>query len=179
MLRIAIFILIVIINLIFQVSFSDNIEILNTIPNTSLILVISYAYLRDDVEGGLFGFTLGLIQDIFFGSYLGLHALLYVIVGYIFGKPFKNMYPVYVLPVLLLIFTSTFMYEFGVYITSFLFRGRMDLQYYILNLILPEAIYNTLIGVPIYYFMYFINKIIEKKEKPYRKIFEKDNINDN
>lgn len=176
--RITIFILIILFNLIFQVSFVDNLEIFNVIPNTSLILCISYAYLRDDIEGSLFGLILGITQDIFVGGILGLHGLIYFIIGYFFGKPFKNLYPVYVIPVFFLVFLGTNLYEIGIYIISFLFRGRMELDYYFMNIFLPESIYNVLITTPIYYLMYFINKKIEAYEKPYRKIFAKDNIND-
>lgn len=177
--RIAIFVFIIMLNLIFQVSLSDKIEILNVLPNSALILVVSYAYLRDDIEGGLFGFTLGLIYDIFLGSVLGLNALLYFVIGYFFGKPFKNLYSVYVMPVLALVFLGTFVYETGNYLFLFLFRGRIDMSFYIINIIFPEAVYNTIITTPIYYILYFVNKFIEKQEKPYRKIFAKDNINDN
>lgn len=176
--RFTIFIIIIILNLILQVSFAESIEIFNVIPNTSIVLVISYAYLRDDIEGGLFGFILGIIEGIFLSGFLGLNALLYFLIGYFFGKFFKDLYTIYVIPVLFLVFIGTIFFESGIYITSFLFRARTNFSFYFINLMLPEAIYNVILTTPIYYILYFINTHIEKREKPYRKIFEKDVANE-
>jgi rod shape-determining protein MreD len=51
-------------------------------PNLDMILIVFVAMLRGKHLGLLLGFLIGLIQDIQFGSYLGLHAFAMGIVGF-------------------------------------------------------------------------------------------------
>ena len=163
--------LVIFINFILQSTLFDYIRIGAIKPNTALVIIVCYAILRGDVEGSIMGFFTGLLQDMFFGNVIGLNALLYAIIGYFCGKPFKNFYNEnFMLPITLVAFSSAF-YEFGFYFFTFLFRGRIDILQYFWAIILPGTVYAIILSVPIYRLVYGINGLLEEREKRRRKLF--------
>ena len=160
-------------NMILQSTVYGYIEILGVRPNTALILIISYAMLRGDVEGAIVGFFVGLLQDAFFGRYIGLHALLCMLAGYLCGKPFKDFYRESYLQPMLLIGITTLVYEFVFYCSNFLLRGRLDVALYMQKIILPGTIYALILSLPVYHFLYIVNKKLEAREWAKRKRFQK------
>jgi len=169
--RLLITTLTILINFILQTTVFQYIEFWGVRPNASIILIVSFAILRYDGEGAIIGFFTGLLQDIIFGNVIGIHAFLGMVIGYFCGKPFKDFYAEnYLLP-LLLVFISTAFYEFAYYIIVFFFRGRLEFFFYLRRIILPSVIYTSLFSIPAYRFFYGINKRLERKEKPKRKLF--------
>ncbi len=162
---------ILIVNLLFQSTWFEYIEILNVKPNTALVFVVCYAILRGDVEGAIVGFFAGLLQDAYFGTYLGLHAMLCMLTGYYCGKPFKNFYRESYLQPFVLVTLSCLAYEFAFYFSTFLFHGKIDVFYYMQKIIIPETIYTLITAIPIYQVIYIINSNIEYHEKSRRKLF--------
>lgn len=163
--------IILLVNLVIQSTLFDYIEIVNIKPNTAVLIIISFAILRGDVSGAIIGFFAGLFQDIFFGNYIGLNAFLYMLIGYISAKPFKDFYKEnYALP-LLLSGVSTIFYEFSIYFTSFFFRGKLNIAFYLNKIILPSTVYTVLLSIPVYMLIYSLNKKIESIEKPKQKMF--------
>ena len=169
--RIFILSIILILNFVLQSTIFEYIEIFGVIPNTTIIIIASFAILRYEIEGAIIGFFAGLLQDIFFGNVIGLNALLYMLIGYMCGKPFKDFYSEnYLLPILL-VSGGTFFYNFSYYILNFLFRGRIAFLHYLRLTILPEIFYNIMLSLPIYGLVYIINTYLENYEKPKRKVF--------
>lgn len=163
--------LILILNTVLSSTVLRHIAIFGVMPNLTIIIVSSFALLRSDVEGAVIGFFAGLLQDVMFGRNFGLNALFYMIIGYFCGKPFKDFYREnYLLP-LFLILCSTFFYEFGFYITNFLFRSKLDVLYYLGKIIIPSLFYNAFLTIPVFRIMYSINYLLEKRENPMRKLF--------
>ena len=54
-------------------------------PNLLIIVTSSFGFMRGKKEGMVIGFFSGLLIDIFYGSVIGLYALLYMYVGYTNG----------------------------------------------------------------------------------------------
>jgi len=150
--------------MVLQSTVYQYIEIFNVRPNTALILIISYAILRGDVEGAVVGFFAGLMQDAFFGRYIGIHALLCMLAGYFCGKPFRNFYRESYLMPMLLVGVTTLVYEILFYASSFLFQSQLDFMLYMRTIILPGTIYALILSLPVYHLMYFINKKLESRE---------------
>ncbi|MCL1936606.1 MAG: rod shape-determining protein MreD [Defluviitaleaceae bacterium] len=168
--RILILTAIILINFILQTTF--RVEIFGISPNTAIIIVVSFAILRQDVEGGIIGFFTGLLHDVFFGNSIGFNALVYMLIGFFAGKPFKDFNKDnYLLP-LFLVTIATIFYNFSHYIFHFLFRARLELFEYGLNIILPSSLYNLALSFPIYIFLYIVNEKIEIVEKSKRRIFK-------
>lgn len=161
------------INMILQSTVYEYVEVFSVRPNTALILVVSYAILRGDVEGAIVGFFVGLLQDAYFGQYIGLHALLCMLAGFACGKPFRNFYRESYLQPMVLVCLTTLVYEFVFYCSTFLFHGRLDLLFYMRKIILPETVYATLLSIPVYRLLYSINKRLESREWSRRKRFQK------
>ena len=169
--RIACMSVVLLINLIFQPTLFRYIEIIGIGPNTAVIIIVCYAMLRGDTEGAVFGFFSGLLQDIVFGRIIGLYAMLGLLTGYFFGKPFKDFYrESYLLPVFL-VSTAVITYEFCFYLLTFLFLGHVDLLFYFWRIMLPTMVYSTLLAIPVYRLIYIINKGVENYEHKKRKLF--------
>ena len=88
--RIFITAIFIILNFLMQSTILHYIEIRGVIPNTTIILIVSYALLRGSTEGVLVGFFSGLLQDVFFGTSIGYFTLFNTITGYLFGRGNHN-----------------------------------------------------------------------------------------
>jgi len=166
--------LLLLLNMILQSTLFQHAAILNVLPNTALLIVVSYAILRGDVEGALVGFFAGLLQDIFFGRYIGFHAACGVIVGYVCGKPFKDFFREnYLLP-LPLAAVSILATELVFYVFHFLLQGQTNVWYYVHKIILPETVYTLLLAIPVYRLVYGINGRLEAFAKRRTGIYSKD-----
>jgi len=160
---------ILLVNMVLQASALPYFEILNVKPDTAILIIVSYAVLRGDVEGAILGFCAGLLRDVFFSDYIGLHALLGLCVGYFCGKPFKNFFPENYLPPLILSAISLFAYEFADYFFNLLFQGKVDIWFYFRTIILPTVIYTVILAMPIYRLLYALDKRLEKHERKKRR----------
>lgn len=136
----------------------------NTVPNLLLIFTVSLSLMRGEKTGLLIGFFSGLLLDIFTGQTIGLYALLYMYLGYANGGFSKIFYPEDIkLPLIMIVFSDLF-YGFLIYILLFLLRGRTDLGYYFMKVILPEIIYTIVITIILYPLILFINNKLDKAE---------------
>ena len=100
------------------------------IPNLLIILTSSFGFMRGEREGLLIGFFCGLLNDIFFGGFLGFYALLLMYIGYLNGKFCRIFYPEDIKLPLALIIVSDLSYGIICYILTFMLRGRFDFAYY-------------------------------------------------
>ena len=171
MLRIGVMAAVLIINFSLQSTLFSYIAILGVTPDTALIIIVSYSILRGDVEGAILGFFAGLLTDIYFNSYIGLYALMFMLIGYFCGKPFKNFFREnFFLPLSLVAFSSL-LYQFMIYVVNFLFKAELNLPFYFRTIILPASVYTLILTVPVYSFLYGINNKMEEVEKNKRKLF--------
>ena len=162
---------ILIVNFSLQSTLFQYIEILGVKPNTALIIIISYSILRGDVEGAILGFFAGLLTDIYFSSYIGLHALLGILIGYFCGKPYKDFFRENFFLPLSLVAICSLLYQFVLYVVNFLLQTKLDFPFYFRTIILPGSIYTIIFTVPVYSLLYGINNRLEGIEKNKRKLF--------
>lgn len=135
------------------------------VPNFLIVLIASFGFMRGEKEGLVIGFVCGLLCDIFFGDMIGFHALVMMYIGYLNGKFSGVFYPEDIKLPLALIIVSDFSYSTLCYLFLFLLRGRLDFPYYFINVILPEAVYTTIITLLLYPLILFINVRLENREK--------------
>ena len=164
MLRAILMTVVVLFNFILQSSLWRTLEIFGVIPNTALIIVISYAIVRDDVEGAMLGFFAGLLPDVFYGSLVGLTSLLFVIIGYLAGKPFRHMFRETVLLPLVLVAVSTVLFRIAWFGGTLLLEGFREFDVFFSRRVLPELAYTLAVTVPIYKFIRWLNKRLDKKK---------------
>lgn len=145
------------------------IQIRNITPNIILIFVVTYGILRGSKAGGKVGLFVGLVQDVLFFDVVGFYALIYFYMGFLAGYFNKDFYKEnYVLP-LVLIAAADILFGFTVYILTYLFRGRLNISYYIYNIILPEMVYTMVISLFIYKLICVLNNRIIKFEKRFNR----------
>lgn len=135
------------------------------VPNLLIVLTSSFGFMRGEKTGLLIGFFCGLLADIFFGEVLGFNAMIYMYIGYLNGKCSPIFYPEDIKLPLALILGSDLIYGLVNYVIMFLMRGRFDIKYYFMNIILPEMVYTILITLLLYPLILLINKKLEDTEK--------------
>lgn len=135
------------------------------VPNLLIILTSSFGFMRGEKDGLIIGFFCGLLSDIFYGDVLGFYALVLMYIGYINGKFSRIFYPEDIKLPIALIVVSDLSYGVICYILMFLLRGRFDFPYYFTRVILPEALYTTVVTIAFYPVFLKINEKLEAKEK--------------
>ena len=165
--RIVVVTALVLINFVLQTTLFPHIAILGVTPDTALVLIVSYAILRGEVEGALFGLFTGLVQDLSGGFTIGLFALLGFVTGYVCGKPFKNFFKdSYFLPFAVVVVVSL-VYQFVLYVATVMFTGQLEFFHYFSTIILPKTIYTASLSIPLYSFLHFVNTKLKRREKRY------------
>jgi len=164
--RVFINILCVILGFCVQASLCDFIKINIIKPDIIILFIISSAILRSDLEAVILGFFFGLMRDIFFGKLIGIFALSYMLIGYLASKPFKYFYNEnYFIP-MILCFTTSFLFDAIIFFKIIFSQDINYYFYFIANIILPKAIYNTLLIFIFYPVVYFINiKLLTRESK--------------
>lgn len=163
--------ILVFVNFILQTTLLPYLSIGGVLPNTALIIVVSYALLRGSISGAMVGFFSGMLMDIFFGTSIGFYALLFLLAGLTIGRSQKEFYREnYLLPVIICSLTAM-VYESIVFITGFVFQGETNILYFLLRLLIPEAVYTAVVTVPIYRLLFGVNEWLELKEKYKYRLF--------
>lgn len=148
-------------------------------PNLLIILTASFGFMRGEKTGIWVGFACGFTADLFaangatlaagtaagYGDMLGFYALLYMLTGYCNGMFNRMFYPEDIKLPLLMITASDISLNVICYIVMFLLRARLDIQYYLIHIILPEAVYTIIIAFVFYPLLLFINKKLERAER--------------
>lgn len=139
----------------------------SVVPDVLIVLVITAGYTKGKTYGLFTGMFAGLMIDFSIGDLIGLHGILYMLIGYLTG--FSNkIYDKddYTLPVLF-IGIGEFLYQNMYYFVSFFIRGKLNYFYYLRRLILPKIIYTLAVGIILYKVFHVFHRIllrIERKE---------------
>jgi len=141
--------------ILIQTTILNYIEIFNIKPNLLLVFIICTALLKGNVEGAVVGFCAGLAQDMVAGRVLGFYALLGLYMGLLVGSVNKRLYRDNVFVILFFTFVSTIVYESAVYLIykwvinffSANYSSGFNLIFSLKNVILPEAIYNSVVSL--------------------------------
>ena len=161
--RIVMFVLIIIAYLL-QTTLFRAISIAGIVPNILMIITSSFGLMRGKTEGMLIGFTAGLIADIFFMDIIGFYAMVFMTIGYLNGFFRRIFYPEDIKLPMILIGTSEMLYCFICYIFLFLLRGRMNLGYFFIHIMLPDVVYTVLVTLLLYRGIRLLNERLEAYE---------------
>lgn len=165
MLRKVIVTIFVLLCFVLQCSVFDKLAFAGIIPNLMIILTSSFGFMRGEKEGLIIGFFCGLMSDVFFGNFLGFYALVLMYIGYLNGKFSRIFYPEDIKLPIALIITSDLSYGILCYILLFMLRGRFQFGYYFTHIILPEALYTTVVTMFLYPMILKVNDKLEVREK--------------
>ncbi|ABW19303.1 rod shape-determining protein MreD [Alkaliphilus oremlandii] len=150
--------IIVVLNLILQSTTLQWFNILGTLPNTAIILVISFAVHSGKKQGAIIGFFVGLLQDITFGRIIGMNALAYMLIGYTVGLTEQKIFKGNILIPIILTGLATIFYELMNLLLIFLLGYRIELLNIFKKMLIVELIYNCILS-PILYF--YVSKLFK------------------
>ncbi len=148
--RVIIAILMVLITFLLQSSVFSRINIGGIVPNLMVILTACFGFMEGELAGLLVGFGCGMLTDVFFGSFSGFYALIYMYLGYMNGKFCNIFYPEDVKLPLALIISTDLLYGLSCYVFLFLLRGRFNMGFYFGHVIVPEVIMTMIMTLVMY-----------------------------
>lgn len=134
------------------------IPFLSASPNLLLILTFSYGFIYGKNIGMFYGLFAGILLDLFYSGPFGFYSLLFMNIGYFNGIFTKYYYDDYITMPLVLSLVNELGYNGYIYIFRFLIRNRLDLFYYLKEIIIPETIFTTVTTLLLYRFFLFISR---------------------
>lgn len=156
--RIVLYIVLIFIFVTTQVTFLNFIEIFGVRPNLIIILIVSIALLEGRNHGGTVGFFAGLCLDAVIGVALGYHALIGMLLGIALGNINKRFFKENILVMLICTFFSTILFESAVILVSYVLGLGMNYIESLKDIILPEAVINSVLGIMIFFLIVRINR---------------------
>lgn len=162
--RVLIIGLIIILNMVLQPVVFGNLAFKGIVPNIFIVTIVSFGLLRGKIEGAIIGLILGLLQDILYGEVVGLYAIIYMNIGYVTGFLYRNFYRDSLLIPIGVITLADLIQNIVIYFFTFLFRGRLNVGRYFVQIMIPEIIYTLFVGFILYRIYYMINVYVESRE---------------
>ncbi len=134
-------------------------------PNILIILVSVIGFAKGANPGMTVGVICGLLLDIYASGYFGMYALIFVVIGFLNGS-FRQVFfgDDMKLP-LLLIGSSDLIYGAMVYVFTYVPRGKIDITYYFMNVMMPEAVYTVLVSLILYFPIIHLDEWLRNSEK--------------
>ena len=150
---------------ILQTAVFGSFKLADVMPNIFFIIISSMAMLRGQKEGMLVGFFCGIMVDLLYGPYLGMYALIYMILGFLAGYFHRVYFADDILMPGLIIGITDFVYGLTMYVIYGLLQNHLHVLTYFVKIILPEAVYTAAIGIVFYRIFFRVNRWLEKGEK--------------
>lgn len=135
---------------ILQSSIFSSLSIRGVKPDFLLAAVIAIALQSGDIEGGIYGLFIGLLQDIHFGYILGINAFGKFVTGYLTGYYTRILFKSDILLPFVVTFVGSIMHEVIMMITMHFIEFRHPFLPLVWKLVIPYALFNSVICVFIY-----------------------------
>ncbi|MGL6199452.1 MAG: rod shape-determining protein MreD [Lachnospiraceae bacterium] len=155
----------IIIGFLLESMLFPHIALASITPNLMLIITASIGFMRGKQEGMFIGFFCGLLQDVFFGNYIGLYALMYMFIGYGNGFFKRLFYDDDIKLPLALIAGSDSLYGLITYLLIFMLNGDFRFPYYLQHIIIPEMLYTIIVTLIFYHIILRVNQKLEAEEQ--------------
>lgn len=140
----------IVITVLLQTTLFQALAINHVSPNLFIATIIAMSALRGRQEGMAYGLVFGLYQDILYGKVVGFYVLIYVVVAIMGSYIYENYYSESMVLPLSFMAIADFMYNLYIFVFSYMFRGRLDVNYYLTRIIIPEMTYTVVIGILLY-----------------------------
>ncbi|MEZ5126696.1 MAG: rod shape-determining protein MreD [Thermoleophilia bacterium] len=133
-----------------QTTIAPNIRILGANPDFALILVVCVALLRGAEIGAVFGFLTGSLVAIALMEPFGLGAFIFVLVGYFVGRYAETADLAAGFAPLVSAFAATLIASVLYALAQGLLARQVPLDFFIVRVLLPALVLNTLLAGPLY-----------------------------
>ncbi len=140
------------------------IPFLSAAPNLMLILTFSFGFIYGKRAGMYYGLFAGVLLDLFYSGPFGFYTLLFINIGYFNGICTKYYYEDYINLPLVMSLVNELIYNGYIYVFRFLIRNRLDIFYYVREIIIPETIFTAVTTLIIYRFFLSANRRLEEIE---------------
>ncbi|KXG77063.1 rod shape-determining protein MreD [Thermotalea metallivorans] len=138
--------LVIIINFIFQTTLFQHFRIFGVLPNTTLIIVIVFAILWGRKRGAMVGFFSGALQDILFGTILGLNALIYMLLGFSVGSFENKIFKDNAITPIFFTVLGTIFYHLLYYLIIYATQNKIDFAVIFGKIIAIETVCNSILS---------------------------------
>lgn len=132
---------------ILQTSLFKFINIFGTLPNLSLVLVVTFSMMTNGIIGGLIGLFTGILFDSMMYDVFGIYTLVYFVIGASIGIYADDMQRDNFAAYTVIAALSTIVFHFLLYIILFFLRYRLETAAGFLVSILTEAVLNALVVI--------------------------------
>lgn len=150
-------ILLVLLCYVLQTTILQQLQVAQVMPNLLLIITIANGYMYGRTGGMFTGFFCGLVIDMALYDVIGVCSLIYMVIGFLAGYANRIYYgDDFTIP-MILIGVGDLLYNFFYYICMYLLRGRMQLPYYFIRIMIPEMVYTVVAGILLYKLMNWIS----------------------
>ncbi|MCL5734520.1 MAG: rod shape-determining protein MreD [Actinobacteria bacterium] len=142
--------LLFVIAVILQSLILSRVSILGVTADLFLILTVVVGLGRGSLEGAVFGFLAGLVHDTIYFQILGVHSLIFVLVGYFVGMFVTRFGTVNLWAIFVLAGVSSFAAQLVFGVVQFAMGPRAAFFAMVGTQMIPEAVFDALIAIPIY-----------------------------
>ena len=160
-------VLLVLIAYILQATLLDMLQIGHIKPNLIIMVVIHIALLRGYWEGGLTGLFAGMLMDILTGRIFGVYAILAMLIGLLAGSFHQRIFRDNFISAMFFTFIFVTLFEFSFYFFEFYIWGQKHIWYAFSQVILPCALYTSILSAPLYMLIYRLNDKMNHYEESY------------
>ncbi|OLS03325.1 rod shape-determining protein MreD [Tissierella creatinophila] len=142
--------IIIIVNLILQGSILPFFSFLVFLPNTALVSVVIISILKGKYYGAFFGLFMGLFQDLLFGEAIGVHALIYFLIGYAVGVLQTSLNNENTFIPIIFSGISTIFYNLMYFLIIYFLSKNISLDSAVKRIFSIEILYNSILAIIVY-----------------------------
>ncbi len=156
-------VLIVLINLILQITLYNFLRINNVVPNVALILIVLFSLTTNEYMGGLIGLFTGLLYDVFIMDIIGINTLIYFVIGVSLGHFSEEINKENKVLFVLITALASIFYHLATVLIMFFLRMNVSNTLLIIDKIIVQVVLNSLLCVPVLLLVDFLLKLVNIK----------------
>jgi rod shape-determining protein MreD len=169
--RIVVICVLAVFNVILESTLFQYTRIHGVKPDFSIMIIVAYAIMRGSSYGAFTGLGIGLLIDILYGRTVGINALSYMITGYIVGQAHENVFKDSFIPPFIFNLFAVLLFQHSYLLLAYFSNNFPDTGisylYMLLQVILPQAVYNAVIGSVLYRYIYKLDEAPFMKRRLY------------
>ena len=153
-------VMVVLVFLLMQLVAADRMSLGPAAPDFLILVTAFFGLYRGAIAGSIFGFVIGLLQDVFNPGYLGLNALTKTVLGFTMGKAGAKTFPENVAFLFVLLASVSWGHDI-LYLVFFNWPNVGVTFRSIFIAALPSALYTALLGVAVHKILTLLgNKVV-------------------
>ena len=156
---------IVSLGLVLQSSLLPFLEIRGVKPDLLLVMLIGMGFCGGNPLGITVGLITGLLVDVLYGQTLGLHALLYMLIGFGAGLFYNKVTYAKLLYPMMLTIGACLVKNFVLYIYLFFSQTDVNAGAFLTQMVFPEMGYTLVLAYPVYFLMKWLfgKKVMDRR----------------